>query len=137
METQVNINLLLDKLLFKLMQNSMGIYTPLLCIPTSKVEILLYQYHTSLIGGHNGITKTYRTISDRFYCPNLAFHLRAYITRCHLCELFKNVKRFSRPFQKRINLNNHSLMKISIDFQTYAQIYIKLQIHISSTMQIF
>ena len=58
MEFQVNNYLLLDQLLFKLKPNSMGIYTPLLCIPSSKVELLLHQYHTSLIGGHNGITNT-------------------------------------------------------------------------------
>ena len=102
---------------FKLMPNLMGIYTPLLCIPSSKVEPLLHQYHTSLIGGYNGITKIYRTISDRYYCPNLAFHLRAYMTGCHLCQLFKNAKRFSRPFQKRTNFNTSSLTKISMDFK--------------------
>ena len=90
------------------MPNSMGIYTPLLCIPSSKVELLLHQYHTSLMGGHNGTTKTYRISSERFYCPNLGFHLRAYIAGCHLCQLFKNAKRFSRPFLKRINLNTPS-----------------------------
>ena len=95
----------------------MGIYTSLLCSPNSKVELLLHQYHTNLIGRHNGITKPYRTISDRFYCPNLAFHLRASITGCHFCQLFKNAKSFSRPFQKRINLNIPSLTKISIDFK--------------------
>ena len=94
----------------------MGIYNPSLCIPSSKVELLLHQYHTSLIG-HNGITKSYRTISDQFYCPSLALHLRTYITGCHLCQLFKSAKRFSRPFQKRINLNAPSLTKISMDFK--------------------
>ena len=39
MDIQVNNYLLLDKLLFKLiMPNLMGIYTPLLCIPSSMVE---------------------------------------------------------------------------------------------------
>ena len=41
-EIQVNNYLLLDKLLFKLMPNSMGIYILLLCIPSSKVELLLH-----------------------------------------------------------------------------------------------
>ena len=92
MEIQVNNYLLLDKLLSTLMPNSLGIYTPLLCIPSAKVEFLLHQNHTSLIGGHNRIMKTYRTISDRFYWPNLSFYLRAYITGCHLCQLFKMLK---------------------------------------------
>ena len=98
------------------MPNSMGIYTPLLCIPSSNIELLIHQYHTSLIQGYNGI-KIYRTISDRFYCPNLAFDFRAYITGCHLCQLLKYAKRFNRPFQKRINLNTSSLTKISMDFK--------------------
>ena len=115
MEIEVNNYLLLDKLLFKLMPNLVGIYTYLLCIPSSKIELLLHQYHTTLKGEHNGIIKT---ISDRLYCPNLAFHLRAYITGCHLCQLFKNAKRFSRAFQNRINLNTPSLMKICMDFKS-------------------
>ena len=69
------------------------VFTPILSIPSSKVELLLHQCHPSLIGGHNGITEIYTMISDRFYCPNLAFHLRAYITGYHLCQLFKNAKR--------------------------------------------
>ena len=116
MGIQVNSYLLLDNLLFKLMPNLMDIYTPLLCIPSSKVELLIHQYHTSLLGVYNGIIKTYRTIINRFFCPNLAFHLRAYITGCHLCQLFQNAKRFSRSFQKSISLNTPSLLEICMDF---------------------
>ena len=72
MEIQVNNYLLLHKLIFKLMPNAKGYLHPFIM--------------SSLIGGHNGIMKTYRTISDRFYYPNLAFDLRAYITGSHLCQ---------------------------------------------------
>ena len=33
---------------------------------------LLNAYHSSMLGGHTGITKCYHAISQRFYCPNLA-----------------------------------------------------------------
>ena len=80
--------LMLDGLLFKIIELEDGSLYTVLCIPTSKVHILLDIYHSSLIGGHSGITKCYHTISQRFYCPNLAENLRAYITGCHICQMF-------------------------------------------------
>ena len=76
-----------------------------LCIPSSKVHVLLDMYHSSAMGGHVGITKCYQTINQRFYCPNLAEQLRVYITGCHVCHLFKKGKKFDRPFQKSEHKN--------------------------------
>ena len=87
--------LILDGLLFKILDDGEGKLDTVLCIPTAKVHILLNTYHSSIIGGHTGITKCYHTISQRFYCPNLAENLRAYITGCHICQLSiraKNLK---------------------------------------------
>ena len=69
--------LILDGLLFKILDDGEENLDTVLCIPTSKVHILLNAYHSSLLGGHTGITKCYHTISQRFYCPNLAENLRA------------------------------------------------------------
>ena len=109
--------LILDGLLFKILENGEGNLDTVLCIPTSKVHILLNAYHYSILGGHTGITKCYHTISQRFYCPNLAENLRAYITGCHVCQLFKKGKDFKRPYQKRINLNVPAMTKISMDIK--------------------
>ena len=97
--------MLLDGLLFKIIELEDGRLDTVLCIPTSKVHILLDTYHSSLIGGHSGITKCYQTISQRFYCQNLAENLRAYITGCHICQMLKKGKNFQRSYQKRLNLN--------------------------------
>ena len=102
--------MLLVGLLFKVIDT-------VLCIPTSKVHILLDTYHSSLIGGHSGITKCYQTISQRFYCPNLAENLRAYITGCHTCQMFKKGKSFQRPYQKRMNINTPAMTRISMDIK--------------------
>ena len=109
--------LILDGLLFKILDDREGKLDTVLCIPTAKVHILLNAYHSSLIGGHTGITKCYHTISQRFYCLNLAENLRAYITGCHVCQLFKKGKEFKRPYQKRINLNVPAMTKISMDIK--------------------
>ena len=109
--------LILDGLLFKIIELEDGRLDTVLCIPTSKVHILLDTYHSSLIGGHSGITKCYQTISQRFYCPNLAENLRAYITGCHTCHTFKKGKNFQRPYQKRMNINTPAMTRISMDIK--------------------
>ena len=109
--------LILDGLLFKIIELEDGRLDTVLCIPTSKVHILLDTYHSSLIGGHSGITKSYQTISQRFYCPNLAENLRAYITGCHICQMFKKGKNLQRPYQKRMNINTPAMTRISMDIK--------------------
>ena len=109
--------LILDALLFKIIELEDGRLDIVLCIPTSKVHILLDTYHSSLIGGHSGIIKCYQTISQRFYYPNLAENLRAYITGCHICQMFKKGKNFQRPYQKRMNINTPAMTKISMDIK--------------------
>lgn len=109
--------LILDGLLFKIQDIESEEPKPVLCIPTSKAHIIMDCYHSSMLGGHTGITKCYLTISQRFYIPNLPALLRAYITGCHICQLFKTGKQFQRPFQKRININVPSMTKVSMDIK--------------------
>ena len=109
--------LILDGLLFKIIELEDGRLDTVLHIPTSKVHILLDTYHSSLIGGHSGITKCYQTISQRFYCPNLAENLRAYITGCHVYQMFKKDKNFQRAYQKRMNINTPAMTRISMDIK--------------------
>ena len=110
--------IVLDTLLFKITwDKARNEYDSVLCIPTSKVDMLLDLYHSTLSGGHAGVTKCYLTISQRFYCPNLASHIRAYITGCHVCQLLKTGPRFNRPHQKRVNINTPAMSKISMDIK--------------------
>ncbi len=120
LQTAAQNYMILDGLLFKIDTDFQDELNAVLCIPTSKVNVLLEFYHSSIFGGHSGITKCYKTISQRFYCPNLAEHLRAYITGCHTCQLFKKGKTFDRPFQRRINLNVPAMTKLSMDIKTNA-----------------
>ena len=111
--------MILDGLLFKIMDadSGTGDAPTVLCIPTSKAHVLMDYYHSSIMGGHSGITKCFQTISKRFYCPNLAEQLRAYITGCHICQLFKKGRHFDRPLHKRININVPAMTKISMDMK--------------------
>ena len=62
----------------------------------------------------------YKMLPDNkseIYCPNLAEQLRAYITGCHVCQLFKKGKKFNRPLKKRVNINVPAMTKISMDIK--------------------
>ena len=105
-------------LLYIYIKNNFGEQEPILCVPPSKIDIFLDQYHTSLLGGHSGITKCYQTLKQRIYCPNLPYYVRLYIISCHICQLFKGSKKFDRPLMRRFNdINTPTLTNISMDIK--------------------
>ena len=108
----------LGTLLFKYVHQKSGDVEAVLCIPPSKIDFILDMYHGTLIGGHQGMNKTLRTLSSRYYCPRLADYIRAYIVGCHTCQLFKNSNRFHRPLQKRTyDISQPALANVSMDIK--------------------
>ena len=105
-------------LLYKYIQTVTGDSEPVLCIPVSTIDIFLEPFHSSILSGHMGMSKCVLTLQQKFYCPNLAYHVRMYIISCHVCQTFKNHKRFDRPFNRRIiDINAPSLSHISMDIK--------------------
>ena len=105
-------------LLYIYMKNNFGEQEPILCVSPSKINIFLDQYHTSLLGGHSGITKCYQMLKQRIYCPNLPYYVRLYIISCHICQLFKGSKRFDRPLMRRFyDINTPTMTNISMDIK--------------------
>ena len=94
--------ILLDSLLFKL---NMEKEKAVLAIPEVCVDQIIALYHSSLFAGHQGVIKTYLTMSDKFFIPDLMHYLRSYIKGCHICQLSNKDKIPNRHFQRRINLN--------------------------------
>ena len=85
------------------------------------VDSIIALYHSSLFAGHQGVIKTYLTISDKFFIPNLIHYLRSYIKGCHICQLTRNEKPPSRQLQTRINLNYRHLSRLSMDIKVMAR----------------
>ena len=46
-----------------------------LAIPETCVNSIIALYHSSLFAGHQGVIKTYLTISNKFFIPNLIHYL--------------------------------------------------------------
>ena len=81
---------ILDSLLFKLMTIP-GKETVLLAIPETCADKIITLYHSNLFVGHQGVIKTYLTISDRFYIPNLMHYLRSYIKDVIFVNLIEKI----------------------------------------------
>ena len=91
--------------------------TTVLAVPETCTDKIITLYHKSLFAGHQGVIKTYLTISDKLFISNLIHYLRSYINRCHLCQLSHNEKPPSRQLQTRINPNYVPMSRLSMDLK--------------------
>ena len=83
-ETLAERYITLDSLLFRISSEK---ETAVLSVPETCSDKIITLYHKSLFAGHQGVIKTYLTISDKFFIPYLIHYLRLYIKGCHLCQL--------------------------------------------------
>ena len=107
---------LLHSLIFKL------VTTPdkeaaVLAIPEICIDKIIALYHTSLFTGHQGVVKTYLTMKDKFFIPNLMHYLRSFIKGCHICQLSISDKLPTRQLQPQIYLNYRPMSKLSMDLK--------------------
>ena len=105
---------MLDSLLFKI---SLDKETAVLAVPETCADRIITLHHKSLLAGHQRVIKTYLTISDKFFIPNLIHYLRSYIKGCHLCQLACNEKPPPRQLQARINPNYVLMSRLSMDLK--------------------
>ena len=105
---------MLDSLLFRIYLDK---GTAVLAIPEACAGKIITLSHKNLFAGHQGVIKTYLTISDNFFIPNLIHYLRSYIKGCHICQLSRNEKPPTRHFQTRINPNYTPMSRLSMDLK--------------------
>ena len=114
LETLSEKYVLLDSLLFRISPEK---ETAVLAIPEMCTDKIITQYHKSLFARHQGVIKTYLTISDKFFIPNLIHYLRLHIKGCHICQLSRNENLPSRHLQTRINPNYVPMSRPSMDLK--------------------
>ena len=113
-ETLAEKYILLDSLLFKVNPEK---ETAVLAVSKTCIDKIITLYHSSLFAGHQGVIKTYLTISDKFFIPNLIHYSRSYIKGCHICQFTQNEKLSPRQLQARINPNYVPLSRLSMDLK--------------------
>ena len=97
--------------------------TAVLAIPEMCMDKIITLYHKSLFAGHQGVIKTYLTISDKFFIPNLIHYLRTYMKGCHICQLSHNEKPPTRHLQTRINPNYVPMSRLSMDLKVMPKLH--------------
>ena len=120
LETLVEKYVLLDSLLFRISSEK---ETAVLAVPETCTNKIITLYHKSLFGGHQGVIKTYLTINDKFFVPNLIHPLRSYIKGCHLCQILQNEKPPPRQLQTRINQNYVPMSRLSMDLKVMLRLH--------------
>ena len=115
-ETLAKNFVLLDSLIFKLVTTT-DKEAAILAIPETCIDKIIALYHTSLFTGHQGVVKTYLTMKDKFFIPNLMLYLRSFIKGCHVCQLSRSDKPPTRQLQPQIYLNYRPLLKLSMDLK--------------------
>ena len=76
------------------------------------------------------MSKSVLTLQQELYCPNLAYHVIMYIISCHVCQTFKNHKRFDRTYNGRIiNINAPALTHISMDIKYMPPFQGQISVH--------
>ena len=81
----------LGTLLFKYVHQKSGDVEAVLCIPPSKIDFILDMYHGTLIGGHQGMNKTLRTLSSRYYCPRLYQSIYSWLSHMSIVQEFQEI----------------------------------------------
>ena len=119
-EVLVERYILLDSLLFIL---NLERKKAVLAIPEVCVDQIITLYHSSLFAGHQGVVKTYFTMADKFFIPDLMHYLHSYIKSCHTYQLSKKDKIPNRQFQIRINLHYRPLSRLSKDLRVMPKSY--------------
>lgn len=50
------------------------------------IGVIMSEYHSGKIGGHGGILKTQRRISELFFWFGMLTHIRRYVAACQVCQ---------------------------------------------------
>lgn len=76
---------------------------------------LIRDHHTSAVGGHKGMTKTYRRIRSQFYWRTMQQDVRNYIKTCFICQQRKLVRVKPRKPMVITDTPETAFEKISMD----------------------
>ncbi|MCH81104.1 hypothetical protein A2U01_0001883 [Trifolium medium] len=81
-------------------------------------QLLLREFHETLVGGHAGFSKTMKRLSENFYWDNMKQEAQAFIRQCVVCQQTKYSSQKPNGLLQPLPLPNHVWEDISMDFVT-------------------
>ncbi|KAH9680552.1 hypothetical protein KPL71_026590 [Citrus sinensis] len=70
-------------------RNGLLFFKERVVVPRTLRESLLYEAHDTKIGGHSGVLRTYKHLSQQFYWPVMFQAVREYVSKCKVCQRVK------------------------------------------------
>ena len=89
-----------------------------ICIPRSMVVQILHEVHDSPTGGHPGIERTFLTLKQYYFWPEMHNMIKQYITGCESCQLNKVSNMKPQSLLNPIEIPTQRWQVISMDFIT-------------------
>ena len=119
LKTECEDYLVIDYVLFRIKIPKDKSLEPslLLVIPESCVPSILYQYHHSLLAGHEGVTRIYITLKEKLYTNNLFNSIRKYVQNCHTCHTRYAKEPGYKAYHTRIPYDFRAMSRMSADMK--------------------
>ena len=54
------------------------------------VQKIMYEFHSTLFGGHSGFTKTFQRIASQFYWCGMQKDIKEFVQKCLICQQAKH-----------------------------------------------
>lgn len=83
--------------------------------PPEQWAEIVKEHHASAIGGHKGVTKTYKRVRYRYFWPKIKAYIQQYVRSCKNCQVKKLVRRKVKQPMILTDTPNAAFDKISMD----------------------
>ena len=109
----------IEEVLFRLPLASYDNEEPelLLCIPEKNIPHILYYYHDSLLAGHQGVTRMYLTLRQKYFIPYLFDAIRNYVLSCEKCQKTRLKNKGKSSHHERIPFDFRPMTTLSCDIK--------------------
>ena len=91
--------------------------TRVVVVPDGQKKAVLEQIHNSGFAGHFGMNKTYATLKNKYFWPNMFNDLKGYIESCANCARWKKPSKNQAVQLQPVDYENRIGHQISIDFK--------------------
>ncbi|KAE8255065.1 hypothetical protein A4X13_0g3178 [Tilletia indica] len=89
-----------------------------LCVPDSKLDALIHEYHTSMRAGHPSAERTVNMMKDHLFAHDLAQRVALHVKRCYECQVNKPRRHQPHGDMQAIVVLHEIFRTLAMDFVT-------------------
>ncbi|MCI02635.1 transposon TF2-1 polyprotein, partial [Trifolium medium] len=82
------------------------------------IQQILQEFHSSLVGGHAGITRTIARVCSQFYWPLMKHDITTYVKNCTICQQAKHSTTLPAGLLSPLPIPSQVWEDIAVDFIT-------------------